>query len=328
MKVSIIIPVYNVYPYLRECVESVKKMKTDTQIILVDDGSSDNSGLLCDELAREESRIVVIHQENGGLSAARNTGIKHSTGDYIMFLDSDDFLDPEISDQMFSALGNEPDILVGLYQKYYADQQRYEKESCDGFLGIEGLMHVDRFLEAIPADGRSCYMVAVRFVVRRSFLLKNNLFFETGIYHEDEEWTQRLLCSAEHVFVSHSYFYQYRQAREGAITSIVKPKHIRDTFTVMEHTTSLIDQQMHLSSKAQYLQKRRAQMFLSNMISVRVLTGEERKTAYQKLMQFKPLCQEHLCGTIGSCAKIALKVAGIRITCGLLRVARRLVKAG
>ena len=93
MTISIIIPVYNVENYLRECVESVCKLRTPAQIVLVNDGSTDNSGALCDALAAEDARIKVIHQENGGLSAARNTGIRNSTGDYVMFLDSDDFLD-------------------------------------------------------------------------------------------------------------------------------------------------------------------------------------------------------------------------------------------
>lgn len=326
MKVSIIIPVYNVEKYLRECVESVRKLRTQVQIILVDDGSTDSSGALCDVLAAEDARIKVVHQENGGLSAARNTGIRNSTGEYVMFLDSDDFLDADSTDEMLQNLEAQPDVLMGLYRNYYPEDRRFEKENADAFLRQEGLLAVDSFLNRLPTDGRSCYMIACRFAVRRAFLLQQELFFQTGIYHEDEEWTQRLLCSAANIFVTHHYFYQYRQARAGAITATVKPKHILDTFTIMEQTAGLLKKQETGSPKERYLQQRRAQMFLSNMISVRILTGEEKKAAYRKLEQFSPLCQDFLCGTIGTCAKVSLKLLGVPATCTLLEAARRLVK--
>ena len=326
MTTSIIIPVYNVEEYLRECVDSVRKLRAQLQIILVDDGSTDGSGALCDTLAAEDERIKVIHQANGGLSAARNTGIRSSTGDYVMFLDSDDFLDADSTEDMLENLKAEPDVLMGLYRNYYPEEQRFEEESADGFLRQKGLLSADSFLKLLPPDGRSCYMIACRFAVRREFLLHRELFFKSGIYHEDEEWTQRLLCSAANVFVTHNYFYQYRQAREGAITSTVKPKHIHDTFTIMEQTTRLLEKQEAGSAKALYSQQRRAQMFLSNMISVRILTSEEKEAAYRKLAQFKPLCQDYLCGTIGTCAKVSLKLLGIRATCSLLETVRRLIK--
>jgi len=326
MTISIIIPVYNVEKYLRECVDSVRKLRIPIQIILIDDGSTDGSGDLCDVLAAEDGRIKVIHQKNGGLSAARNTGIRNSTGDYVMFLDSDDFLDAEAAEQLLKNLESKPDVLMGLYNNYYTQENRFEKEAGDAFLQQKGLLPVDQFLEMLPPDGRTCYMVAWRYVVYRDFLMQHELLFKTGIYHEDEEWTQRLLCCAETIFVSHHYFYQYRQAREGAITSTVKPKHIYDTFTIMEQTGRLLEKQEEGSTKALYLQQRRAQMFLSNMISVRILSGEDKKTVYRKLAQFRPLCQDYLCGTIGTCARISLQLLGIRATCSLLKAARRLVK--
>lgn len=326
MKVSIVIPVYNVYPYLQECVESVQKLKTNMQVILVDDGSTDNSGALCDELAAKDSRITVVHQSNGGLSAARNTGIRHSSGDYVMFLDSDDFFDPEATDQMLAHLRNDPDILMGLYQNYYTATQHCEKEDCQAFLRVEGLMPMEHFLETVPADGRSCYMTAWRFVIRWEFLVENELFFLPGIYHEDEEWTLRLLTRADTILVTHQYFYQYRQARAGAITSAVKPKHIWDTFAILEAANSLLEGLPEGSPKASYVRDRMAQMYLSNMISVRVLSGQDKKTAYRKLDQYKSVCADRMTGTIGNCAKLCQKLFGTRATCAALQLARRLVK--
>lgn len=326
MKVSVIIPVYNVYQYLRTCVESVQKLKTNVEIILVDDGSKDNSGALCDELAAGDSRIIVVHQQNGGLSKARNTGIENSTGDYVMFLDSDDFVDPEITDDMLSRLSAEPDILMGLYRNYYSEGSRFDKEACDGFLSIEGAMPIDRFLVAVPADGTNSYMVAVRFIVRRDFLLQHDLFFTQKIYHEDEEWTQRLLCSADNILVTHNYFYQYRQAREGAITSKVTAKHVWDIFTIMEHSDRLLHSQQAGSAKAVYLKNRMAQLYVTNMINVGVLEKEEKKAAYLKFKKYTNRCDDSFAGTIGMCIKYCQKVFGVQITCGLLKTVRAILK--
>lgn len=95
-KVSVIVPVYNVEPYLRQCLDSiVSQTLKDIEIILIDDGSTDGSGEICDEYKREDHRIRVIHKVNEGLSAARNDGIDASTAPYIMFVDGDDWVEPE-----------------------------------------------------------------------------------------------------------------------------------------------------------------------------------------------------------------------------------------
>ena len=92
--ISVIIPVYNTEKYLRTCLDSiVNQTHSNLQIILIDDGSTDNSGLICDEYAQKDSRIICVHQQNGGVSKARNEGLKIATGDYIHFPDSDDYLD-------------------------------------------------------------------------------------------------------------------------------------------------------------------------------------------------------------------------------------------
>ena len=104
-KISIIVPVYNVEKYLERCVESlINQTHKNIEIILVDDGSKDNSGKLCDELAQRDSRIIVYHKENGGLSDARNYGIDKSTSDYVGFVDSDDFVDEDMYEILLSNL--------------------------------------------------------------------------------------------------------------------------------------------------------------------------------------------------------------------------------
>ena len=107
--ISIIVPVYNVEKYLERCVKSIQNQTySDLEIILVDDGSPDSSGALCDQYAKEDKRIKVIHKKNGGLSEARNYGIEAATGSYIMFIDSDDWIDLDMA-EMLCKLSNKYD---------------------------------------------------------------------------------------------------------------------------------------------------------------------------------------------------------------------------
>ena len=113
-KISVIVPVYNVEPYVRECIESIcGQTYRHLEIILVDDGSTDQSGAICDEYARKDSRVQIVHQKNGGLSAARNTGIAMATGEYISLIDSDDFIGRQMLERMLAAAkASHADIVI------------------------------------------------------------------------------------------------------------------------------------------------------------------------------------------------------------------------
>ena len=103
--ISVIVPVYNVEKYLRRCVETIQKQTyADLEIILIDDGSTDDSGKICDDFSKGDRRIKVIHKKNEGLSAARNTGMENATGEYITFVDSDDYIDSKMYEKMIMAL--------------------------------------------------------------------------------------------------------------------------------------------------------------------------------------------------------------------------------
>ncbi len=325
MKISIIIPVFNVKEYLKDCVDSALKVHAEKEILLIDDGSTDGSGELCDALCEAHEEVVAVHQKNGGLSAARNTGIRRSTGDFLMFLDADDFIDPAETDAMVHGLLPETQVAMGLYKNYYAAQEKSEPESCEAFLQISGMVPMEQFLQAIPADGQSCYMIACRFWLRREFLLEHALFFLPGIYHEDEEWTHRLLCAAQSIQVFHQYFYYYRQAREGAITSSVTSKHLKDGFQIIERTERL----MSLSedpARTRYLRQRVANIYMNSMIHVYCLPAQEREGILRQLKEYQKLCIPYLPGKVGKAAGLCVRLVGLHLTCRFLHKAWRLKK--
>ena len=136
--VSIIIPVYNVEKYLDKCIESALKIQVEKEIILVNDGSTDSSGIICDSWAEKEENVRVIHKSNGGLSSARNEGVLSANGDYILFLDSDDFYDVEETEKVLANIDSKTDIILGLYNEYYEESDIYSRESCDELLRMHG----------------------------------------------------------------------------------------------------------------------------------------------------------------------------------------------
>ena len=118
-KVSVILPIYNVEKYLKNCIESVRNQTYENlEIILVDDGSTDNSGKICDEIAKSDERVMVIHKQNGGLAAARNTGYLEATGTYLMYIDSDDIVKKDVVKNCVEAIGKEnSDVVIFGYEK-------------------------------------------------------------------------------------------------------------------------------------------------------------------------------------------------------------------
>ncbi len=324
MLVSIIIPVYNVEKYLNACLESVVALRQDVEILLVDDGSKDGSGKLCDEWAEKDSRVRVIHQKNAGLSGARNTGIRNSTGDYLLFLDSDDFLDVQETERLLSALDKRYDVTVGLYRNYYETDDLFENEDCKPFLQNVGEMERDRFVDVVPKDGQSCYLTAWRFVVRRDFLIDNGYFFCEGIYHEDEEWVPRWLKTAKTIYMTDCWFYQYRQGRKDSIMGTVRPKHIWDSLIIMEHDKELLKGEEGKTPYVCFLRTRMAGIFLNVLLNLSVLNKTERKEAVKRLRADYPLYVKGLVGGRGKLIRAFKFVFGIRFTGFVLRVANKI----
>ena len=223
MKLSIIVPIYNVATYLRKCVDSLLAQDiSDYEIILVDDGSTDDSGAIADEIAAspksspegKDFSIKVIHQANAGLSAARNTGIAAAQGDYILFVDSDDYLQP-------NTLG----ALLEQAERYNLDVLRFRyqnvKESGEAFAPYKDMTNYNDY-SVVPIDGLTflnermstqCY--AWQFIVKTEIVRQE--LFTPGIYFEDTDWTPRILLRAKRIASTDLVVYNYLW-REGSIT--------------------------------------------------------------------------------------------------------------
>ena len=192
--ISVIIPVYCVENYIDSCVESVVTQSyTNLEIILIDDGSPDNCPTLCDSWAKKDERIIVIHKKNGGLSDARNAGIKASSGDYIMFLDGDDYWDD--SDALLKLTNRlkitNADVLNFSYKKTFIDTN----EELPYFNNLSPMPK-----ELVDKSRQLSFLVKNRLYIAsacnnriRRALFDSGLAFEKGVYSEDIEWCAKLM---------------------------------------------------------------------------------------------------------------------------------------
>ena len=213
---TVVIPVYNAKKYLEECIGSVLDQTfRDYDIILVDDGSTDGSADLCDELASLHACVSVIHKANGGASSARNAGLKAAKGKFIHFIDSDDMLSgskvySELSSRAFAA---DPQIIFFRRERFTegsreidAVQPEYE---FDGVFSGDVLRHV---LEKKYQMTLTC---PVNKIFKTEFLKQNDLYFCEGIDHEEDEWLPRVIACAQSVWFDKGVFYTVRNRSDS-----------------------------------------------------------------------------------------------------------------
>lgn len=230
MELSVVIPVYNVAATVRRAVESVLAQKVDgMEVLLVDDGSTDNSQLICNEIAREDSRVRVLTRPNGGLSAARNTGIENATGDFITFVDSDDFLAPETYQDVLSLMREHPEIGVAEFPAALHYGASWQRKLSLG----------DRIFSSFWDYWLSCrgysHTYAWNKIYKRS--LFDMLRFPEGRVFEDVSLTPLLLQAAECIATVSSGLYYYCQNPDG-ITATAGPT---ETRMLLEAQTDVFD---------------------------------------------------------------------------------------
>lgn len=221
MKISFILPVYKVEAYLRQCVESLTcQTYRDLEIILVDDGSPDGCPELCDQLTREDGRIRVLHKENGGLSDARNAGLEMATGDYVIFVDSDDFWVGRDSLQKLVNIAEknpECDFIGYNCSYFYGNTGNYRKWVAypETFSSV---VSGDRAMQMLVATG-TFPMSACLKLMKRNLLVEGGIAFKKGQIAEDIPWFINLLEHTKSCIFVNEYIYAYRQNVAGSITN-------------------------------------------------------------------------------------------------------------
>ena len=233
MRFSIILPIYNVEKYLKECVDSILKQTfLDYEIILVDDGSTDGSHELCDKLAETYDFIRVIHKANGGAADSRNVGLKSAIGDYIIFIDSDDFiLSEHFLEDVNNSFSENVDMVLYKYSKFFDDTKNLAE--CNFSYESAKLKenYADKIYELVKAD--AFFGMAWIRAIRKDILLDNQILFETGLTGEDMDWNYELMLNVSNIELLDNIYIAYRQ-RSGSVTASYKIKNLEDFIHIVE----------------------------------------------------------------------------------------------
>lgn len=234
--ISVIIPVYNVEEYLRECVDSVLSQTYENyEIILVDDGSTDNSGKICDEYAEKNEKITVVHKENGGPSKTRNAGLKIAKGEYIYFLDSDDYIEKTTLEKLIGVAKSEEADVVFFDGHSFADPEgafdvrqgylRKNKYKTD--TGYNVLAELNK--------NKDFHCAIYLMLIRKDVLIKNELeFLEEAYCSEDMLFTYQLYCSAKRIAQRDEALYHRRYRKSSIVTSKKTARHYLSCKAVYE----------------------------------------------------------------------------------------------
>lgn len=290
---SVIIPVYKVEDYLDKCISSIADQEyKNYEIILVDDGSPDKCPQICDNWAKKEEHIKVLHKSNGGLSSARNAGVCHAKGEYIIFVDSDDYWNTNSALSMISATLNrvkEVDVIVFNNIDYSCISQ--EGVMCNRKYDIE-------FMENADKDSVLKYLFTNNLfpgaawvtVTRREFLLKNKIEFIEGIKAEDIDWLLKVFLQADKFSALNQAFYVYRKYRSDSITGTADAKSIDDILYTLDIWTNwLKDKQYDKIRDNVY-----GYLSIHYMCAVLIydnLNAEDKNTCKKKLKKYKKICK-------------------------------------
>jgi len=322
LKLSVIVPMYNVENYLHKCIDSLLQQDLSSdeyEIILVDDGSPDRCGEICDEYAAKHSNFKVIHRENGGLGAARNSGMDVARGKFVQFVDSDDYLEPMVLGSLARKMEMDGlDVLRFNYQNVNEQYEIFEPNKtskpfvdyCDEI--CDGLTFLTERL------GFGCY--AWQFVVRRE--LFDECRFKGSAYFEDTEWTPRLLLKAKHVTSTDLMAYNYLM-RDGSITKSIDEHKKRK---VLSDKLALIDsmkQQMEGVADKRWFEGVVAQTALSVIGYICDNYFEKRRDLLQELKAKKvfPLSDFH--ATARAARKIRMANLSPLLLCDLMYLKNR-----
>lgn len=319
MKVSFIIPIYKVEQYIEQCVDSVLSQSyQDMEVILVDDGSPDKCPSICDSFAEKDNRVKVLHKPNGGLSDARNAGLKIASGEYVVFMDGDDFWTNNLQlGQLVNIVKKNPECdFVGFNCSYYFPQFNKYKSwiaySNNIISPVTGNVALIQLVKSGTFPMSACLKI-----MKKDFLIENELLFEKGLLAEDIPWFINMLDKCNKCMFINQYIYAYRQNVIGSITNSGGERSFNNLFTILKREIEKIEARSFNIDAKNALFSFLAYEFciLLSMLSGLPNVNEKRKNLYRYkwLLQYtdNPKVKK---------VNIVYRIFGIEITERVLRI--------
>lgn len=311
---SVIVPVYNVEKYLKQCVESiVNQTYKNIEIILVDDGSPDNCPKMCDEWAQKDARIKVVHKKNAGSSSARNAGLNIATGDYIIFIDSDDFYN---SAETFTTLNNkiektQADIVVFgctdwnmLTNKTVVSRTGYDLDLIDEG-DKEKTLHYLLSQKMIPGG-------PTIFCASRKIIEDNNIRFKEGIQDEDYDYVLTTFMNSSSISAVNNPFYTYRYGRNNSITASTSIKMIDGIVYTVDKWVEICEECKNEQIKRDLLNYIAFVFSTGYVVAGRMKNKDEKKRAFSILKKYNYILNYGYWRKT-KIIRIAVKIFGVRL---------------
>ena len=283
--ISIIIPVFNIESYIKDCLSSVINQDIrNIEIICINDCSTDNSLKILNEMKKIDDRIIILnHDKNKGLSEARNTGTLKSKGEYLLFLDGDDFL---VNDSLKQVLKDIEDLKLDIirynFMYFYTDKNVYVENKRYKIKSSKLLTGMELFGQLYDNDDYK--PMAWLSIYRREFINENKIYFLNGILHEDVEFTPRVLVKAKKTKLSNTNLVVYR-IRENSITTTVNPKKNKDLLYIVKELKDMVDEEV-LEQKVKgklYSLIASNLLFIINNMSYEDISYYNREIKYSKI---------------------------------------------
>ena len=306
MKISFIIPVHNNGKLLESIIQKIESIDLkEYEIILVDDGSKDDSALICERLSQKNKKTTWIYQANKGVSSARNTGLKNANGEYVLFLDADDTIDSEKMAELLRKLENVSQIdiaIFGLSFDYYYNNVLYRRNELKTPLEgtIERELWIQKLSDLYIANSLSPIWNKV---FRRSFLIENNLYLRNDMFlYEDLEYSLRCMAQCSNILFEPDIIYHYRQSEDegNAGRRLLKidhiynlVDHIETAFNLFEEkkTSNAIEEDIKNILISLYLVLAKEKIAVSNVNQIRQICDDFAAWYRRYNMEFSPESQ-------------------------------------
>lgn len=320
MNVSVIVPVYNVEPYIEACLDSVLPALRDTdEVLLVQGHSTDRSRERSAQYQSRYPQVQVLEQDGKGLSNARNCGLRAAKGDFILFVDSDDYVDPNALSSLLAQVCSgsySADLWLTDYYKHF-ESSGQDKLICQ--IGTQQLCSMDSLAQVLPKC--QCFWNIWKNIYRREFLLENELFFSENTYAEDIDFMTRLFLAEPTIQTADTPFYHYRIDRGGSLMNEVPLERIQDTVAVLESSIEML-KASGASWVAPVISGFQFEYLLNLALIQETVPGQRRAAANSFASYRKTLSLGN--DQVVHCAAFGLRLIGIQNMSRLMRLVKRL----